>query len=109
MQKVSITLDLTKIDKSLITERSYQNAAGETVVAKEYKMELVPLKEKKLIKDGGSWQMFKTHFLAQPQTKEEREKKVPSVFLGDGITFENSETAPAASNAPAITEADVPW
>jgi len=89
MQKILATIDLTKIDKSRIKERTYTNQAGEEITAKEYDFEVIQLKDKKLIKDGGTWKLMKTHFIVQGQTKEEREAKADSVFIGDGKVFEN--------------------
>jgi len=88
MEKIPFTIDLTKIDKSRIVERKYTDKEGVERVAKEYKGELVPLKEPKFITEGSWGRMFKTHFIVQAQTKEERAAKAPSVFLGDGFKFE---------------------
>lgn len=89
MQKISIKIDLSKIDKTKITERTYTNKEGKEVTVKELALDIVPLKEKKVIKEGDTWTMVKTHFVAEPQTKQERDNGQPSVILGDGIVFEN--------------------
>lgn len=89
MQKISIKIDLSKIDKTKITERKYTNKEGVEVTIKELALDIVPLKEKKVIKEGDTWTMVKTHFVAEPQTKQERDNGQPSVILGDGIVFEN--------------------
>lgn len=93
MQKISITVDLTKIDKSKIIERKYENKNGEMVTVKEYRMEVVPVREEnqKLIKTGPNWKMVKTHFVADTQTKEERESGKKSTIFGDGIQFFNTD------------------
>jgi len=93
MSKISIKIDLSKIDKTKITERKYTNKEGKEVVIREYALDIVPLKEKKLIKEGDTWAMVKTHFVAEPQTKEERANGQPSVILGDGIVFEDKGTS----------------
>lgn len=92
MQKISLTLDLSKINKENIIKRSYVNKDGATVEVREYKLDIVKLNEPKTIKtgtnpDGTEWAMIKTHFAAEPQTKEQRAKKEKSVILGDGIEF----------------------
>ena len=89
MEKLSITIDVSKIDKNKIISRTFQNKAGETITVKELKLDIVPLKETKLLKDGDTYQLYKTHFVAFPQTKEEREAKTPSVFLGEATMFTN--------------------
>lgn len=89
MEKVSITIDLGKIDKNRINAREFNTAAGETVVAKDYKIDLVPLKEPKVIKEGPTWRMVKKYFVCEAPTKEEREAKKSTNIIGDGIVFED--------------------
>jgi hypothetical protein len=86
-EKLNITLDLSKINKEKIVNREYQNNAGETVIGKEYKIEVIPLKQEKVIKSTPDWSMIKTHFIVESQTKEEREARTPSNYIGEGIVF----------------------
>lgn len=90
MQKINITLDVSKINKEKIVTKSYVNRNNEPVVVKEYKIEVVPVKEPKIIKRGDGWNLVKTHFVAEAQTKEERAAKKKSVFVGDGFQFQDS-------------------
>lgn len=106
MEKISLTIDVSKIDKSKIVERKYTDKAGVEHVAKEYKIDVVPLKAEKFVTEGSWGRMFKTHFAVQAQSKEERERKAGSVFVGDGFRFEK---ATSATENDAITPADVPW
>lgn len=87
MNKLILKVDLTKLDKSKIKERKYTDKNGVEQVAKEYTMELIELKAPKFVTQGKDWEMVKTHFIVDPQSKEEREAKKPSNFLGDGIVF----------------------
>lgn len=87
-EKINGTIDLSKIDKSRIVKRTYTTKDGTEMTAMDYKFEVVPLKQESFIKEGQGWKMFKTHFLAQAQTKEEREAKKDTVFIGDGIRFD---------------------
>lgn len=89
MEKVSITIDLAKIDKARINSREFVTGSGETVVAKDYKIDLVPLKEPKVIKEGSTWRMVKKYFVCDAPTKEEREAKKNTAIIGDGIVFED--------------------
>ena len=131
MQKISITIDLTKIDKTRIVERKYTNAAGVEVVAKDYKMDVVEVKPEnfKTIASGDTWALVKKFFVADSPTKEERAAQTKTNFVGDGVVFVDLQTqdtaqppsqAPQASpqagtnpqdsqDAPAITEEDVPF
>lgn len=85
--KIIATLNLGKIDKKRIVERSYTDKSGKTVTVKEYKVELIPLKEEKLVKSGQGWNMMKTHFIADAPTKEEKQNKIKMNTIGDGIQF----------------------
>lgn len=106
MEKISITIDLTKIDKSRIIERSYTNASGETVTAKEYKMDVVPLKDPKVIKEGPTWAMVKKYFVANAPTKEEREAKTKTGIIGEGIVFVDTSAPQASEN---MSDSDEPF
>lgn len=109
MNKVSITLNADKL-RDLIETREYTNSEGEQVKVREIKLDIVPLKEKKFIKEGEGWKMMKTHFVAKPQTKEEREKQVETVFVGDGITFENTREETVSQEQPEeINPEDIPF
>lgn len=108
MEKISVTLDLSKIDKSKIVDRKYTDKTGVEHVAKEYKIDVVPLKAEKFVTEGSWGKMFKTHFVAQAQTKEERQSKAASVFVGDGFRFERADST-NTSTPETITDADVPW
>jgi len=87
--KLSCTIDLTKIDKTRIVERKYTNKDGVEVTQKNYSFDVVELKEPKTIKETDRYTMKKTHFIAESQTKEERDAKKLSNFIGDVISFTN--------------------
>lgn len=92
MNKINVTIDLTKIDKSKIVTRTYKNKSGEDVTVKEYTMDVVPLKSPELVKIGDGWNLMKTHFVAEGQTKEERLAKKKTVYIGKGVQFETNTT-----------------
>jgi len=87
MNKISVTIDVSKINKDKITERKFTNKDGEEITVKEYKIDVIQLREPKHIKELADTNMVKTHFVVEAQTKQEREAKAESVFLGDGIQF----------------------
>lgn len=91
MNKISITLDVSKFDKSHIVEKKFKTKDGTEVTKKEYQIEVIELKAPKFVAEGKNYKMYKTHFVVQAQTKEEREKKVESVFVGDAFSFERPE------------------
>ena len=106
--KISITIDLGKINKEKITLRTYTNKDGQQVTVKEYKMDVVPVKEEKIIKEGATWKMVKSHFVVESPTKEEREAKTKTPILGDGIQFRETDTSEADINQD-INPQDIPF
>jgi hypothetical protein len=85
MAKISVTLDATKL-RNLVTKREYQNKQGEKVQAQEVKFELVEVKEPKEIFKKDNMRIMKTHFASVIQTKEERDSKAPTIYIGEGFT-----------------------
>ena len=91
MAKIQVTLDATKL-RNLVSKREYQNKQGETVQLQEVKFELVEVKEPKEIFKKDNMRIMKTHFASVIQTKEEREAKADTIYIGEGFTtfWENS-------------------
>lgn len=94
MNKIILKINVEKIEKTKINTRSYKNKNNDTVSFKELSLEAIPLKEPKLIKEGGTWNLYKTHFVVQEQTPEERNMNTKSEILGDGLTFMDKESLP---------------
>lgn len=113
MSKISITIDVSKISKDKITERSYVNKENETITLKELKLDVVELKVPKVIKDTPEYQIMKTHFVSEIQTKEEKENKVNSKIIGEGITFVskgNGDTKITKKETSSeVSVEDLPW
>jgi hypothetical protein len=91
MSKITVNLDATKL-RQLVTKRSYTNKENVEVHLQEIKFELVEVKEPKLIFEEGNRKVFKTHFATAIQTKEQREAKEESFFIGEGYTTEWEKT-----------------
>lgn len=85
MAKISVTLDATKL-RNLVSKRTYQNKEGQQVEVQEVKFELVEVKEPKEIFKKDNMRIMKTHFASVIQTKEEREAKAPTIYIGEGFT-----------------------
>ena len=96
MSKIQITLDADKL-RPLIKNREYTNRNGETVTVREVKAELVPLKEEnqKVVHSTDKYNLVKTHFVSAIQTKEERERKDPTVYVGEGFITVWKDNAPS--------------
>jgi len=85
MSKITITLDAQKL-RNLVTIRTYKNKDGVDVTIQEVKFELVPLKETKTVYEKDNISILKTHFASAIQTKDERESKAPTIYIGEGQT-----------------------
>lgn len=91
---INITVDVTKLDKTKFEDREYTNKAGETVKEKNVKLDVIPLREYRIIKTGDGWEMRKTHFVKQSPSKEEKANKVELPIIGSGIQFMNDDETP---------------
>ena len=85
MSKITITLDVTKL-RNLVTKREFDAKDGTKMQVQEVRFELVEVKDPKIIFEGSGYKLQKTHFASVIQTKEERESKAETVFIGEGIT-----------------------
>ena len=85
MSKITITLDATKL-RNLVTKREFDAKDGTKMQVQEVRFELVEVKEPKIIFEGSGYKLQKTHFASVIQTKEERESKAETIFIGEGIT-----------------------
>lgn len=87
MSKIQVTIDASKL-RNLVSKRTYKNKEGQEVKLEEVKFELVQVKEPKTIytDKNGKYRIDKTHFASVIQTKEERDAKTQTIFIGDGFT-----------------------
>lgn len=102
MSKITITLDATKL-RSLVTKREFDAKDGAKMQVQEVRFELVEVKEPKIIFEGSGYKLQKTHFASIIQTKEEREAKAETVFIGEGITTIWEQKEQVFSSTP-VTE-----
>lgn len=86
-ERINIAIDVSKVNKNKFVERRYFDKENREITVRELKLEIVPLKERKLLSSGDTWELYKTHFVAYPQTKEEKDKKQKSTIIGDGTQF----------------------
>jgi hypothetical protein len=93
MAKIQVTLDASKL-RTLVSKRTYKNKDGQEVEVQEVKFELVEVKEPKTIYTADKYRIDKTHFASVIQTKEEREAKAETIYIGEGFTtvWSNAET-----------------
>lgn len=91
MKPITVKIDLLKIDKSRIEERTYTNKEGVEITEKNFSIDVVPLKQERIIKEDLTWKLCETHFVKETPTKEERTGKVSTKILGKGIMIMDKE------------------
>jgi len=86
-QKISITLDASKL-RALVFDRTYANREGTEVRVQEVKFDLIEMKpeSQKVVYEHEKFQLVKTHFAVQQQTKEQREANAEVNYIGEGIS-----------------------
>lgn len=89
--KISVTIDVKKIDKEKLRANKYTDKNGVEHDELLFTFDLVELNQQLNVKEGDTWIMRKTHFAALPQTKEERSEKKDSIFIGSGVQFVNKD------------------
>ena len=67
---------------------------------------MVPVKEPKTIYTAEKYRIDKTHFASVIQTKEEREAKAETIYIGDGFTtiWNNAEQPAQVFNVVPVSE-----
>lgn len=85
MAEIQVTLN-TQALRNLVTKRNYKNKDGKDVEVQEVKFKLVEVKEPKTIFTSDKYRIDKTHFACVIQTKEQREAKADTVYVGEGFT-----------------------
>lgn len=95
MNKISLNIDVLKITKSKLVERSYTNKDGVEIKQKDLKVDVIPLKEKTVLKEGDGWKLMKVGFVAEQQSKEEKANKTPSVIVGSATEFQSEDKQPS--------------
>lgn len=85
MAEIQVTLDASKL-RNLVSNRAYKNKEGQDVQVQEVKFKLVEVKEPKTIFTSDKYKINKTHFACVIQTKDEREAKADTIYIGEGFT-----------------------
>lgn len=90
---IQLTIDVNKLTKSRIQERTYTNKENQEVKVKEMKLALIPVKpeNQRVIASGDGWELRKTYMVVEAQTKEERTNNVKTAIVGEGSEFVNTD------------------
>lgn len=107
--KIQVTLDAAKLRK-LVSTREYTNREGQAITVQEVKFDLIEMKKEsqKTVYSHEKFDLVKTHFAVEQQTKEQREANADPNFIGEGITqvWKNAASAPSAPQIPTVNEAN---
>lgn len=102
--KITLTLDLNRIDKTRIKNRTYTNSNGQEVTVKEYVIDAVEMIQPKVIKEGDTWILQQTHFVTDSPSKEERTAKAKMNTIGKGTGFLNKTNESTQQIKASITK-----
>jgi len=105
MQKFNLSIDVSKIQKERLRQNSFTTKDGE-VTQTLCDIVGIPLKERKLIKEGDGWNMYKVGFAVEKGKKEEATN-----ILGDIMEFESTKPLPEKIEYPTeeISPEDIPF
>jgi hypothetical protein len=87
MNKISITIDVSQVTKEKIIPRAFTNKEGHEIVAKDYRLDIIPLREEKIVKSGADWEMVKVAFVAEAPNDKEKADKTKTKIIGSAIEF----------------------
>jgi len=87
MKKLSLRIDVTKINKAKILPREYQNQAGETVKEMNLNVEIIPVKDEKVVKSTDTYTLVKVGFIAEKSTKKEDGTYENGTIIGDAFEY----------------------
>lgn len=91
MDKIIINIDANKLTTKRVQERPFTKRDGSVDTARELKLELVPLKEPKIVKSGDTWNLVKRYFVTYTKTREEKDSNTNPPIIGEGLVFEPSQ------------------
>ncbi len=86
---MQITIDLKKINKNKLKDRTYTKD-GIEVTVRELTLNVIPLSQERRRAVTG-YDIVTTHFLAQPQTPEEKQQNIKTPGVGEVYEFEKNE------------------
>ena len=81
---MQVELNVNKINKDKIIERTYRNKEGQDVTEKIYKFRVVRLKSPKVVASGDNWVMKKVGFCVEKKDNKEE----PDNFVGSVMEFD---------------------
>ena len=101
MNKISLRIDLKKIDKNKAIPRVYTNQAGVEVTEFNYDVDVLPLRQEKLIKEGDTWALWKVGFVSEKSTKNADGSYNNGNIIGESTEMRTKQTSEPVS--PSVT------
>lgn len=105
MSKIQVKIYKNAAKENLMFKEEFTTRDGEKVQKDVILFDLIPMKEesRKVIYSHEKFDLVKTHFAVKRQTKEEREAKAESIFVGEGITQIWKEDASSSGGGGSYT------
>ena len=113
MKKHTLTLNVNKIDKRKITQRSYTDKEGTEVEVRELKLELIPLRDEKKIHETEKSTLYKVGFVTYPSTKLGDNTWSKEEIIGDVVEWRDKgqealgRIVDESREAPEYSDSDV--
>lgn len=79
---INLKIDVSKLDKERLKKNSFTKRDGTQVHEVNADLVLIEKKEPRIIKEGDSWTLKETHFIAEKRDKDEE-----SNYVGIGTQF----------------------
>lgn len=93
MRRYNSKIDVLKINKEKIIERTFVNKEGQNVTVKELELEIVPLKEiKEVLNPGQGRRLMKVGFISEKPVKNEDGTYTNGNILGDVLEWQDVPT-----------------
>ena len=110
MKKLSLRIDVSKIDKVKIIDRTYDKD-GATITEKNYSFDCVPVKEEKVIKDAPDYTLVKVGFLAEKSIKNADGTYTNGTIIGEALEFRDKpkDTPSNVDTGEATNIDDIPF
>jgi len=94
MNKINVRINIDKIDKTKIKSRTYKNAVGVMVTVRELEVEILPIREEKIVHTTAEYDFVKVGFMSDKSVKNANGTWDNGTPLGDAIEIRKKAVAP---------------
>lgn len=107
MNKITIKLNIDKIDRSKIKSRSYKNKSGIDVTVREYEVEIIPIREEKVVHSTDKYDFVKIGFASDRSVKRPDGKWDDGTILGDAVEIRSKTAGERTVNMDDIDDGSI--